>query len=287
MYNNNNHETYFIFDKLKNAYIYSTESIAELRDFIKKRICFHGHASWTYIPKNKYFVTKELSMTLKPSYDYTWTTRSEHDVETDTWITHEICVQHIRPEYVIVDNHGRIFNYTEIINELIAYRNNAKITFGLGHTYAGPAVTKSSHTDKRRLWYGPKRHHKSRCHMIVNKAERVASCNNLNNTAYLDITDEINEELGVSVNMQMIKSAYNSMRSNRRMMASHVWEDGYTDQYYRYGKPECWKNHKKTKQWKPDKNTARQTARKDNLRAHIDREYTYDYDDVFLSAESA
>ena len=69
-------------------------------------------------------------------------------------------------------------------------------------------------------------------------------------------------------------------------MASHVWDDGYTDQYYKYGKPECWKNHKKTKQWKPNKNTARQTARKDNLRAYIDKEYTYDYEDILSSTES-
>ncbi|MBO5435140.1 hypothetical protein J6A31_04890 [bacterium] len=218
-------------------------------------------------------------MSLKPTYDYIVGYKYVYDDELKTTVLREYHNRYIKQEFVIIDNLGRIFNYTEMINELRAHCNGVKINFGIGKTYSGDA-----YTEPKQRWYpyfcGG--HYTSKgsgsSRLAVNKAERIANNSNLNDEYYGDIADEIEENLNVTINLRDIKTVYNSMKNKRRMLADKGWGSVYSEQFCKYGRPENWKNHKKSKQWKHNHDVTKQTARKDSMRKYIDEEYYFDYE---------
>lgn len=282
MYNVNNNTTYYLYDKCKNAYVRVFKSLVEIRNFVESKIRFRCGAY--YLPDNKYFEVKDLSMSFDIRYDIVTKTNFTYDEDSGEYIPRNVEYKVPVQEYVIVDKNLKIFNYTEMVDEIVCLHKNIRINFGLGKTYAGDSTTPITSLKRRRnmlgSYSGAKWHHKGyySSRLIVNKSERVDNNSNLNDKYYADISDEIEETLNVRVNPDMIKSAYNSMRSDRRALTKDVWEDAYTEQYFKWGHPENWKNHKKSKQWKNNKNTARQTARKDYIKKQMDIEYAYDYD---------
>lgn len=117
---------------------------------------------------------------------------------------------------------------------------------------------------------------------IINLSEKVTT-SRTPKVVVEDIVDEIQTDLGVSVNVTILNKAYNSMRGKRKILSV-----GTTNSiYWKYGKPASWKNRKKTKQWersaligKVDMLSTKNTF-KDCLKASVDSEYAYnDYDNI-------
>jgi len=273
MYIVNNSVEYWLYDKTKNAYTRKFDNMQELRDFIETCIVFHDDARYPYynICEIEYYTVKQLSMSFEPVYKF-------YDIGFGM-------TYHDTRPYVIVDKNLKIYNYSEIVDEIVAKHKGLKISFGIGKTYKGNSFTEKSPMNRykaRRAAMGVisgfKYHRQSRCNLIVNKSERIACNSHLHDNYYMSIADDIRDELGIDVDPKLIKSAYNSMRYDRRYAAGDVWEDGYDYHTYRHGCPESWKNHKKSKQWKNDKNTARQTVRKDYIKHCVDEEYAFDYE---------
>ena len=204
-------------------------------------------------------------MSFDPEYEYTTKHKWRYDPKLNDYVYDHYVEKSLITKYVIIDENSNIFNYMEIVNELVAMHQGIDIKFGIGRTYKGPSITNPTLANQWKIERakcgaisGFKRHHSGKRHLIVNKTERTACNSHLHDSHYSEMANEIFDELGIEVNPSLIKSAYNNMRHNRRYMSGDVWEDGYAQRDYRYGCYESWKNHKKTRQWNRCKNTIRQ-----------------------------
>lgn len=255
MYTVKNDVSYKLYDKEKGEVVGTFDSMYEVRDFVASQIVFHDDVrfdglSFEFSTVDGYYILKDLSMDFEKRY---------RTVRVGLRQSKLVPYKNL----VILTDNGGIFNYTEIVDELVAMHRGNKITFGIGKTYSGNPETPKNWRNRPihyRGMLGAKRHPKGSgsYKLIVNKRERANAQPKFHgNGVYADILEEITEVTTADVNITMIKSAYNSMRDDRRKLSNNVWEDGYTDQHYKYGRPESWKNHRKTRQWCREKNTHR------------------------------
>ncbi len=216
---------YFLYDKIEQKCIRKFLHMYEIRDYISKKLGFKDDRNWSWKILNGSYMIEDLSMDFEIKYD-------ELGAPVE--------------RYVIIDPDMKIFNYTEIVNELVAMHDNHQINFGIGKTYPGDAFNLPTRP-RPIVRMGRKRRHKSRCTLIVNKAERVATNSNIKMEFYSDISDEIKDEHFIEIDPFLIKKAYNSMRSYRKALSKY---GGYTYQRYTYGSSSCWKSRKISHQWK-------------------------------------
>lgn len=188
---------------------------------------------------------ENLSMTMKDEY------KEYYDLiyspDTDKYYKYN-SVYYLKNTEVIIDNYGRIFNYMEMVYEIVSKRTGVKINYGEGYTYSGnPCMPKSYWNRPRKFWYcGSKPHGSSNGKLIVSMREAVQS---------YDIPRQYYEELFLDdepydVDVKMLKKAMKSMRSYRRNLTPGMWwDDRYTEEYVKNGRPASWKRQKKRKQW--------------------------------------
>ena len=266
MYNITNINEYWLYDKFNQKFVRKFSSMYEIREFIETSL-IKSRCIFAYCPLIDLSMDFDLKF-LHRNYDgRSICTNNAKNEDADITIPIH--------RYVIIDKHNHIFNYTELVNEIIANSNNYSITYGLGKTYFKPMSTSTSVKQSYKFYdSGCKRVHASRATIKINKSERILT-NTIHNMKYYDeLADEIKNELNVDVSSNLLKSAYECMRGSRR----HEIGD-YAEHNYKYGAHENWKKHKKTKQWCNDKHTAKQTAYKDYINANIDREY--EFNDIF------
>jgi len=255
MYNIKNNVRYKLYDKEKEQVVGYFDNMYEIRNFIESKIVFNNYVNFyslclEFSTFDSDYIIKDLSMDFIKRY---------RKVRVGVGAYKTVPHKHL----VIIDTNGKVFNYSEIVNELVAIHRGNKITFGLGKTYRGDPNTPKDWKNRPITYRGAlgyKWHTKGSgsYNLVVNKRERANSQPKFHgNEVYADIMEEIAETSNIDVSIQMIKSAYNSMRVDRRNLANNVWEDGYTYQSYKYGRPESWKNHKKTRQWCRGKNRHR------------------------------
>ncbi len=246
-------------------YLYNTETktiektfkdIYDVRTYISKEIEREREYGFDHILD----FPKKLTMSLEPTTPIDFITR-----EFSYGLTHD-SLRHL----VIIDKNHRIFNYTEIVNELIAYDNKQQIAYGIGHTYKGPSFDATTKPKRIRDTLTPwlnfaKHHYRSAPHKVI-------SCREITET--LDYPDDIISEIAEECDTQthVVEKACKSMRSGRKSRSIGYWDD----EAYNYDRPyeiRSWKGYKRKAQWSKAHTSIRRQSKSERLMDEIINDY--------------
>lgn len=265
MFNTHRNETLYLYDTMRKCVLREFKSITEVRDYIDsllfERLYLDDHA--ITMPSN-------LTMSLSPIVIDRFKYGDYWDEDENRYIPSFGRYQIYR-YLVIIDENYRIFNYTEIVNELKAHYYGQRITYGIGRTYKGEAYTPPEY--KRRYSYcSGKRRHRSRPHLIVNKRERVSS---------LDVPDSVIKDISdeCDIDKELVKKAYRSMRANRAVCCIGDYDYEYA---HRSRSGRSWKDRKQKRQWAGNRDKTRHSSKAalylDAVCREIDDEDVYEDD---------
>lgn len=244
MYKNEKQEIYYLYDKERGYCTRRFVNLFEVREFIKERLESKLHEClWPYNTinvKHPY----NLSMCIEDTYSayervHTVWDSTANDYKCNTYIE-----QVAYNTEVIISSEGRIFNYTEIVNELIAYSNHTNITYGMGHTYSGGNKVKKGKVYAR--YNGQKRVHCNYGRLSL----PINVCARFKNTKIetVSIVEDC-KDCGYDISETIVEKALRHRKEEvtRRM---------YTTRH-RYVSTASWKTQKKTRQWQREKNGQR------------------------------
>ena len=241
-------DTLYLYNTREKRIEHTFKNIFEVRNYIEDLIN-KEHKWWD----DEYHMPLHLCMSLEPK-DYTETVESYWD----NTIT-------IKPEryLVIIDKNYRIFDYSEIYREIIAYKNKRKITYGIGHTYSGNPEMPPKHPPYHYFChYGYIRHYRGARHLIVNKRERTDS---------LYVPDNLISDIAETCDLceNDVKRAYRSMRSKRKDFIGD-YDFSYADKIWEV---KSWKEYKRKAQWKKTHTSIRREAKSERLWNEIMNDY--------------
>lgn len=256
-------ETLYLYDTMRKCVLREFKSITEIRDYIDsllfERLYLGDHA--IAMPSN-------LTMSLSPIMIDCFKYGADYWDEDENRYIPGFGQYQIYRYLVIIDGNFRIFNYTEIVNELKAHYYGQRITYGIGRTYKGEAYALPKY--KRIYSYRTgKRRHRSSPHLIINKRERVSS---------FDVPDSILQDISdeCDIDEKLVKKAYRSMRSNRTAYCMSDYDCEYAHRSYG---SRSWKDRKQKRQWAGNKDKTRHISKAALYLNTVCREF--DSEDVY------
>jgi len=231
MHNIERNETVFLYNKSMQEAVRKFSTYSEVRNFIEDRLRLsqQNFGLESYHPNNLSMTMEQTSRVFR-LYNPVSGHFSPVNVTTNTEVL-------LFPDW-------RIYNYTEMVNEIIAYKRGNQITFGKGYTYKGSPFEEPNNQRTWAISYGNGHKINYRTHqarLIFPLKDRTEYTTGES----IDIIDEVSE-MGVEMFDNVLKNVKRKTRPSRVEkvfdIGSFHWEDSYSNS-------KSWKNKKRQKQW--------------------------------------
>lgn len=230
MYNIERKDTIFLYNKSRGMAIRRFDSLYELRNFIESKLLEAKRWDNPY-PTRPHGLSMSFEQTFMDAYEYNW--------RLGEYVYRTYAVN----DDVLLYPDWRIFNYTEMVNEIESHRVGCKITYGIGHTYKGNPCDPSPKYRCRYTDNGHKRAYRTHdCHVVFPLDERE----DLSKIEKDDLVEEIGE-MGVDVSPNIIKNINKKIRPHRVSVAGSIHAAHYEKSHCLT--PHSWKEKKRQRQW--------------------------------------